>query len=198
MGNRENFEICPWNRTLIGQYLLEIVGCTVCYQNCHYMYFIHHHSKMRENKGDLVVTSIENNWKIHLFKIIEILNKFKIFKYHWIGKFISNISLRRLDFLSEEKISEWMNEWMKVYFRLNSSTDFFLFFFHLWNLQVIYFMNQLCMTYLFTKQERSLIFSSLKKSSFLKSMLLRNFLIGWSSNWKKNKKIKNNNSMIFK
>ena len=40
----------------------------------------------------------------------------------------------------------------------------------------------------------SLIFSSLKKSSFLKSMLLLNFLIRWSSNWKKN----HNNSMIFK
>ena len=31
------------------------------------------------------------------------------------------------------------------------------------------------MTYLFTKQERSLISSALKKSSFLKSMLLPNF-----------------------
>ena len=36
-------------------------------------------------------------------------------------------------------------------------------------------MNQLCMTYLFTKQEPSLISSALKKSYFLKSMLLPNF-----------------------
>ena len=35
---------------------------------------------------------------------------------------------------------------------------------------------------LFTKLERSLIFSGLKKSSFLKSMLLSNFLIQWSWN----------------
>ena len=35
---------------------------------------------------------------------------------------------------------------------------------------------------LFTKQEHSLIFSALKKSSFLKSMLLLNFLIRWSWN----------------
>ena len=35
---------------------------------------------------------------------------------------------------------------------------------------------------LFTKRERSLIFSALKKSTFLKSMLLLNFLIRWSWN----------------
>ena len=35
---------------------------------------------------------------------------------------------------------------------------------------------------LFTKRERSLIFSGLKKSTFLKSMLLSNFLIWWSWN----------------
>ena len=35
---------------------------------------------------------------------------------------------------------------------------------------------------LFTKRERSLIFSGLKKSWFLKSMLLLNFLIQWSWN----------------
>ena len=34
------------------------------------------------------------------------LIKFKIFKYHRIGKFSNNIDLRKLDFLSEEKISE--------------------------------------------------------------------------------------------
>ena len=55
---------------------------------------------------DLVVTTIENHLIIHLFNIIEILNKFKIFKYHQIGKFINNIDLRKLDFLSEEKVSE--------------------------------------------------------------------------------------------
>ena len=40
------------------------------------------------------------------FNIIEILNKFKIFKYHQIGKYSNNIDLRKLDFLTEEKISE--------------------------------------------------------------------------------------------
>ena len=43
-------------------------------------------------------------------------------------------------------------------------------------------MVQLCMTYLFTKRERSLIFSSLKKSSFFKSMIFLNFQIRWFSN----------------
>ena len=55
---------------------------------------------------DIVVTWIENHWIIHLFNIIEILKTFKIFKYHWIGKCINNINLRKLDFLSEEQISE--------------------------------------------------------------------------------------------
>ena len=58
------------------------------------------------NNGDLMVTSNENHQIIHLFNIIKILNKFKIFKYHRIGKFINIINLRKLDFLSEEKISE--------------------------------------------------------------------------------------------
>ena len=40
-------------------------------------------------------------------------------------------------------------------------------------------LNQLWETSLFTKRERSLIFSSLKKSSFLKSMILLNFPIQW-------------------
>ena len=35
---------------------------------------------------------------------------------------------------------------------------------------------------LFTKRERSLIFSGLRKYTFLKSMLLSNFLIRWSWN----------------
>ena len=44
--------------------------------------------KKRKNAvqvGDLEVTSNENHRIIHLFKIMEILNKFKIFKYHRIG-----------------------------------------------------------------------------------------------------------------
>ena len=42
-----------------------------------------------------------------LFKNIKIINKFKILKYHPIGKFSNIIDLRKLDFLrSEEKISE--------------------------------------------------------------------------------------------
>ena len=86
---------------------------------------------------DLVVTLSENHWIIHLFKIIEILYKFKIFKYHWIRKF------------------SW-----------------------------------------FIKLERSLIFSSLKKSILLKLMFLLNFLIQWFSTWK-NICIKNNNLMIL-
>ena len=43
-------------------------------------------------------------------------------------------------------------------------------------LQVKFLLNQLCVTYLFTKWERSLIFSALKKCTFLKSMLLPNFV----------------------
>ena len=54
----------------------------------------------------LVVTSIENHQIIHLFNIVEIFNKLKIFEYHQIGNFINNIELRKLDILSEEKISE--------------------------------------------------------------------------------------------
>ena len=51
-------------------------------------------------KRDLVVTSIENQQIIHLFNIIKILNNFKIFKNHRIGKFINNMDFRKLDFLS--------------------------------------------------------------------------------------------------
>ena len=36
-------------------------------------------------------------------------------------------------------------------------------------------LNQLCMTYLFTKRKHSLIFSALKRCTFIKSMLLLNF-----------------------
>ena len=66
----------------------------------------------------------------------------------------------------------------------------FCVWFHLWHWvvscflhSVFYFLlNQLCMTYLFTKGEHSLIFSTLKKSSFPKSMLLLNFPIRWYLN----------------
>ena len=40
------------------------------------------------------------------FNIIKILNKFKIFHDHQIRKFSNNIDMRKLDFLSLEKISE--------------------------------------------------------------------------------------------
>ena len=50
--------------------------------------------------ADLVVTLIENHRKIHLFKVVE------IFEDHQIVKFSNIIDLRKLDFLSEEKISE--------------------------------------------------------------------------------------------
>ena len=44
-------------------------------------------------------------------------------------------------------------------------------------------LNKLCETSLFTKREQSLIFSSLKKSLFLESMLLVNFWIWWYLNF---------------
>ena len=48
-----------------------------------------------EKVRDLVVTSNENHWIIHLIKIVEILNKFKIFKYHWkIYKYFVSIEFR--------------------------------------------------------------------------------------------------------
>ena len=56
--------------------------------------------------GAFVVTSNQNHWIIHLFNIIQILNKYKIFQDHRIRKFSDNIDLRKLDFLSPEKISE--------------------------------------------------------------------------------------------
>ena len=49
---------------------------------------------------------------------------------------------------------------------------------------------------LFTKRERSLIFSALKKCTFLKSMLLPNFAFNVIYTGKKNKK--NSISMMFK
>ena len=53
-----------------------------------------------------VETSTQNHRTIHLFNIIKILNKFKIFKDHRIQKFSNNIDFRKIDFLSKEKISE--------------------------------------------------------------------------------------------
>ena len=55
--------------------------------------------------GAFVVTSTQNHRIIHLFNIIKILNKFKIFQDR-IRKFSNNIDLRKLDFLSPEKINE--------------------------------------------------------------------------------------------
>ena len=61
-----------------------------------------------------------------------------------------------------------VHNWMKV-----------MIFNGLYKLQFL--LNQLCKTFLFTERERSLIFSSLKKSCLLKSVLLVNFLIRWYS-----------------
>ena len=76
----------------------------------------------RTTSRDLVVTLNENHQIIHRFKIIEILNKFKIFKYHRIRKF-SN-----LDFLSEKKTSECSHFF--------SARTWFLFFFKKLNLDL--------------------------------------------------------------
>ena len=73
---------------------------------------------MRLTDRALVVTSIENHQKIHLFKIIKILIKFKIFKYHRIGKFIIIIGFRKLDFLSEEKYYFAIQEYTPQLFKL--------------------------------------------------------------------------------
>ena len=55
-------------------------------------------------------------------------------------------------------------------------------FFHLWKLQVIFFTEStLCLQ----SESIHLFFPHLKKSSFLKFMLLLNFPIQWSSHWKK-------------
>ena len=55
---------------------------------------------------DEIVTSNRNQWIIHIFNIIIILNTLKIFEDHGIRKFINIINFRKLDFLSAEKISE--------------------------------------------------------------------------------------------
>ena len=53
--------------------------------------FLHLENKARKKcsvkKWAFVVTSTQNHPIIHLFNIIKILNKFKIFKYHRIRKF---------------------------------------------------------------------------------------------------------------
>ena len=53
-----------------------------------------------------VVTWTQNHRIKHLFNIIEILFVFKIFQDHWIKKFDNNIDLRKVDFLSPEKICD--------------------------------------------------------------------------------------------
>ena len=41
-----------------------------------------------------IVTSTQNHWIIHLFSIIEILNKYKIIQDHWIRKFTKDLPWR--------------------------------------------------------------------------------------------------------
>ena len=53
----------------------------------------------QHEKRAFVVTSTQNHRINILFNIIEILNKFKNFKNHWIWKFSNNIDLRKLDFI---------------------------------------------------------------------------------------------------
>ena len=57
-----------------------------------------------------------------------------------------------------------------------------LFHFHFQTTFKQFLLNQLCVMSLFSKRERSLIFSGLKTSTFLSQMLLSNFLIWWSWN----------------
>ena len=131
--------------------------------------------------GAFVVILTQNHQIIHLFNIIEIINKFKIFKYHRIGKFSINIDLRKQDFLSAEKMSE-------CYGFVNKDISQGLFnkncllvtqqtVLYYW--EIIYSTKILLnMSSLFTfvkKREQSLIFFWLKKSCFLKSMLLLYF-----------------------
>ena len=51
-----------------------------------------YNTKNARKNGAFVATSNQNHRIIHLFNIIEILNKFKIFKYHRIRKF-SNLDV---------------------------------------------------------------------------------------------------------
>ena len=68
--------------------------------------FICWHSLGAQKKFPFCSNIDSNHWIIHLFNIIEILNKFKIFQYHQIRKFSNIIDLRKVDFLSAEKISD--------------------------------------------------------------------------------------------
>ena len=79
-----------------------------------------------------------------------------------------------------------------IYLLVSNFGDLFIPLKNSWKLQVIifYWINSL-----FTKRECSLTFSSFKKS--IKSMLLLNFPIQWSSKWKKNNNL-NNYLLIFK
>ena len=47
--------------------------------------------------GAFVATSTQNHRIVHLFNIIEILNKFKIFQDDRIRRFSNNIDLRKVD-----------------------------------------------------------------------------------------------------
>ena len=63
-------------------------------------------AKKRLSKRSFVVTLNQNHGILHLFNIIQILNKFKIFLNHQIKNFSNSIDLRKQDILSQEKISE--------------------------------------------------------------------------------------------
>ena len=56
----------------------------------------------------MIVTLTLKFIKIYFFNIIEIFNKFKKYEYHQIKKFTGITYLRKEDFLSEEKISDWL------------------------------------------------------------------------------------------
>ena len=91
----KNLEFDNWKAVLdtVLEAVLDIVhGCCT-------------HEKSLGLEENIVVTSTQNHRIIHLFSIIKILNKFKIFQDR-IRKFSNNIDLRKLDFLSQEKISE--------------------------------------------------------------------------------------------
>ena len=62
----------------------------------------------------------------HLFNIIKILFKFKIFNNHRIGKFSNNFGLRKLDFLSADYIHQ--NAGAVTYYFLTFLVHFQAFF----------------------------------------------------------------------
>ena len=61
-----------------------------------------------------VVTSTQNHRSIHLFNIVEILNKYKISQDHQIRKFSNYTDLRKLDFLSAETLVNAPALWTKA------------------------------------------------------------------------------------